>query len=233
MELKAIDELLKDELLQTFQEHLSAIIRYGELKLESKEVRYCEYLIIFYNLNTNILNNLQPLITKFNPLGARMRIRSHEEFRSSADIFPDFYLELKQNHEIIFGKNELKSIQVDDENLRLSLEFQIRQLAIQFRRAYLRSKGEEKKYRLLLKKGFNELLYIIKYLMVLEGKLKDLSIQKSEIINLAVKEYQLNHKILSEIEAGPRNKNVDLSSRLADLLLLIHEVEAFTDKLRV
>lgn len=93
-----------------------------------------------------------------------------KHIETSLDIFPVEFLEMQENHILVYGKNVLSSLKIDDTHLRLFCEEQIKGKLIRIRQAYLEVGLKNKGIEALLKEALYSLLPIFRNLLRLKGK---------------------------------------------------------------
>ena len=62
---------------------------------------------------------------------------TEEELKSSTDIFPVEFLDMIQNHKVLYGADLLRGIQIDTSNLRHQIEFELRVKLLSLRGGWL------------------------------------------------------------------------------------------------
>jgi len=131
--------LVKD-LKDIYGENLVSVILYGENtdSEQPKSKSEQNIIAIFNKLEASDLKNAITAIKKWrktkNPLPIVM---SEGEWFSSADVYPIEYTEIKNNHEILYGKNVVAPIAVSKYDLRLQCEYEIKNLLVRIRQIYL------------------------------------------------------------------------------------------------
>lgn len=70
-------------------------------------------------------------------------IFTRDEIKNAIDVFPVEFLNIKRRHEILYGEDILKDIEISKEKLRHQLEFEFRSKLIHLRQSYLKSDGDD------------------------------------------------------------------------------------------
>lgn len=73
----------------------------------------------------NLLENSQ-LLRKIQKSGVNPVYLTEEYIRSSCDVFPLEYLQMKENYKVLFGKDIISELHIDSENIRLESEQKIK-----------------------------------------------------------------------------------------------------------
>lgn len=103
-----------------------------------------------------------------------------EHMKSSMDTFPVEFLEMKDNHILLYGKDILNELEVNSRNVRLQCEQQLKGGLIRLYQVYLEIGMKEKRIRSLLINSLTSLIPIFRSLLRLKGK--ELPVKKRDII---------------------------------------------------
>ncbi len=93
---------------------------------------------------------------------------TREYIRSSSDVFPIEFSEIKDQHVVIFGEDVFAEITVDAQHIRLFCESQIKGKILRVRQSYLESKGDERIIRTILHDSLNGLMPIFRQMLILK-----------------------------------------------------------------
>lgn len=124
-------------------------------------------------------------------------ILTKEDIRSSVDIFPIEFLEMKENHVLIYGEDVLTSLEIPQKYLRLSCEQQIKGKLIRIRQAYLEVGLKSKGIEALLKDSLTALIPAFRTILRLKNKVPPLD--KFKILEEVCREFQLDQDIFKTI----------------------------------
>ena len=97
-------------------------------------------------------------------------VLTREDIRSSVDIFPIEFWDMKENHVLIYGEDVLTSLDIPQKYLRLFCEQQIKGKLIRIRQAYLEAGRTYKGKESLLKDSLTTLMPIFRVLIRLKGR---------------------------------------------------------------
>lgn len=152
--------------------NLESIVIYGSAITQNfiPKVSNINLLCIFQAIGLETLQLSLPSL-KF---GKKFRIEAPlfftmDSIQSSLKAFPMEFLEIIENHQVIYGHNQLAELQVDRTNLRLQCEQQIKSLQIRMRQAYLEHGKNHKMLCMIIKDSFNNLFPIFRSLFRLEN----------------------------------------------------------------
>lgn len=102
-------------------------------------------VIVFKNMDFGFLEFIAPLGKKYRKKGIAVPLTMTPAYiDSSLDVFPMEFLDLKNIHITVFGEDILGELSVDNSNLRLQCEREIKAKLISLRRGYLSSMGDRK-----------------------------------------------------------------------------------------
>ncbi len=156
---------------------------------------------------------------------------TEDYIKKSLDIFPIEFLDMRDDHVVLYGKDVLKDIEIDLRNLRFQCEHELRSKLINIKRAYLAA-GNASAKRGLLFKFITSLSHILRNTMRIKGNLHT---RNGEVLNDVAREFRIDiTNIARAMEA--KNKNLRLSDKELDELLIaitgdLEEIIAQVDKL--
>jgi len=102
-------------------------------------------LLVLREMDLAVLGSIAPLGQRFKKSGiAPPLVMDQAYVRSSLDVFPMEFLEMRLIHETVLGEDILASIAIDRGDLRHQCEREIKSRLVGLRQAYLRSLGEPK-----------------------------------------------------------------------------------------
>jgi len=122
---------------------------------------------------------------------------------SSLDVFPIEFLDMKENHILLYGEDILTGLEIKGEHIRLFCEQQIKGKLIRIRQAYLEVGLKKKGLEALLKESFNSLTPIFRNLIRLKGKQP--SVNKTEIIRQLCQMFELDESVFLPIYKDSTN----------------------------
>lgn len=95
---------------------------------------------------------------------------TREHIKTSTDVFPIEFLEMKENHLLLYGQDLLSALQIAPANIRLFCEEQIKGKLIRIRQAYLEIGLKRKGIEALLKESLSSLTPVFRSLIRLKEK---------------------------------------------------------------
>lgn len=189
-----------DEFLRIHKENLLSIILYGSAT--GKEFvpgdSDINILAIFKEIDPHHLKKTLPIVMKWRKRGITSPLcLTERHILSSIDVFPIEFLELKENHILLWGKDPLEDIEVDTKNLRLAIEEQLKGKLIRLRQTYLEIGRRPKQIASLLIKTFTTLIPAFRNILRLKGIVPPIS--KKGVIEALGSEFGVNEKLLKGI----------------------------------
>jgi len=147
-------------------------------------------LLVCEDVDLGTLKKSLKLISK----GIRKRIAAPLFFtrryiETSADVFPIEFLEIKENHRVLYGEDILSGIRVDLKNLRYQCEEQIKGKLVRIRQAYLEVGLKKKGVEALLKRSLSSLMPVFRNVIRLRDEVpprrkEDILRKLSEVFSL-------------------------------------------------
>lgn len=122
---------------------------------------------------------------------------------SSLDVFPIEFLDMKENHILLYGEDILSGLEIKGEHIRLFCEQQIKGKLIRIRQAYLEVGLKKKGLEALLKESLKSLIPIFRNLIRLKGKQP--SVNKTEIIRQLCQMFELDESVFLPIYKDSTN----------------------------
>jgi predicted nucleotidyltransferase len=173
-----------EEFLKIHEGNIVSIILYGSATGEEFIPKRSDInlLIIFKEIDPPDLKKTIPIVER----GGRERIAAplcltERHIKRSVDVFPIEFLELKENHLLLFGKDLLQGIEVEKGNLRFVVEEQLKGKLIRLRQAYLEIGGRPKELISLIIETFTTLMPVLRNMLRLKGIIPPVS--KEEVID--------------------------------------------------
>lgn len=137
-----------DEMRAIFVKDLISLVLYGSAVGNNFDPERSDinFLMIFPKIDIDILRKYTGVSGKWkNKRVATPFILTEDYIQNSADVFPIEFLELKENHILLYGKDIFGDLTVDLKNLKLQVEEQLKGKLLHLRGGFLDS-GERKEY---------------------------------------------------------------------------------------
>jgi hypothetical protein len=111
---------------------------------------------------------------------------AQQEIERDADIFPIEMLDIRRQHQVLFGRDIFKDLKIPMERHRNQLEHELRTKLLLLRQRYLLSRGDQSKIGLLMLDSLSSFSTLFRHVLLTMGQ--DPPATKREVIEeLAVK----------------------------------------------
>ena len=189
-----------ERILELHGENISSALLYGsatgpDFNPRSSDVNI---LIVFDKLEFPDLKKSLKLVSR----GIRQRITAplfltRHHIQTSTDTFPIEFLELKENHVLVYGEDILSGLEIDRNNIRLHCEQQLKGKLIRLRQAYLEIGLKRRGIEALLKESLTSLMPIFRNMLRLKGK--EPPVGKEDIIRELSEEFAVDKDLFLTI----------------------------------
>lgn len=129
--------------------------------------------------------------------------------RESADVFPVEFLDIKENHRLLYGLDIFKDLVIDIKNLRFQCEQELKSKIINIKKAYSVTRTTTGR-RELLYKVFNSVMHILRNVVRLKGH--EPSYRKEDLLGEISRELKIdimNLRRVLEAKAGKISLSAD------------------------
>ena len=218
--------------------NVKAIILYGSGATEDyvPGKSNLNFLILLKKIDLPQLRLCAPLIGKWGKRRVAVPIfLTWQEIISSTDVFPIEFLEIKENHIIIYGEDVINDLPVDIKNLRLQCERVIRGQLIRLRGAFLEASHSHRQLEDLAVSSLTSFIPIFRNLFrLLEIKVPS---HRKEILEEAVEKFSLNRDIFTRLLALKNGqiklKKIEMEALMEDYLPEIQKLADSIDRFKV
>ena len=236
MEELSLPEKLKDTLNEfiirlknTYGEELISVVLYGSGASGEFTTRYSNVnlLVILKDTSLDNLNKISTLITRHKFQMIKPLFFSEGYIKRSIDVFPIEFLDMKENHIVLHGKDVLSSLAIDIKNLRFQCEQELKAKLVNIKDAYLRIRNKQELKRLLFS-SFTSIIHILRNLVRLKGNSP--SYLKEDVLKDISKEFNIDTTNFNKI-LNAKKKNLILSSEETESLFfaLVTDLEKIID----
>jgi len=170
--VKKLIEPYLEKLIEIHEDNIASILIYGSATGKGYVPKKSDInlMVLFKELNFETLKKSLKVVSD----GIKRKItaplfltKAHIE--NSCDVFPVEYLEIQDNNIVLYGENIFSKIKIEDRNLRLVCEQQIKGKLIRLREAYLEIGLKKKGIEALLKESFRSMMPVFRNVLRLEG----------------------------------------------------------------
>ena len=222
-----------DQLEQALGSKFVSGVLYGKLARDINKTAdmSVNFMVVLEEISTANLDAVGDALRK-SKVQIELLTLSEEDLRSSTDVFPIKFLDIKRTHVIYRGKDVMSQLEISKDNLRLRCEQEIKNLMLRLRLNYVSRKQNSKSIASLLSRIY---LSLIRNLGVLvELKSGDVLATNSDIIKGAGK-LGIDTVVLHDVEKLRQdNFSQDLEDRkrlLEKVMQCVRDAAAMVDKL--
>lgn len=192
-----------------YPDNLLSVILYGSAASGEfrEEHSNLNILVILQNSDWEDFKRVSPFINQHRFRMIRPLFLSEEYIRSSSDVFPIEFLDMKENYKVLTGKDVLKDVSIDTKNLRFQCEQELKAKLISLKHLYLRIKKDKLALKNLLFKSFTSVMHILRNVIRLKGKTPPYL--KQDILKAVALEFQIDLDAWQKIFAA-KNKQIKL-----------------------
>jgi predicted nucleotidyltransferase len=197
-----MDDKLKkfsDELLKKAGDNLVSLIVYGSVAT-GEYYKKSDYntLIVLNEIGLNELNVISGSIKKWvghgNPIPM---IFTKETIKMSIDVFPLEFIDIKENHIVVYGEDLFKRMNINTKNLRLEVERELKGIFLKLTRAYLMTEGKKNELKRLMLNSISGVTSLFKGVLRVY-KIK-VPVKKYDVINAMPESMKLNKTMFFDI----------------------------------
>ena len=184
--------------------------------------------VILKDTSLDVLSKASRILNKRKFLIMNPVFFTEEYVKRSTDVFPIEFIDMKENHVVLYGKDVLNEINIDVKNLRFQCEQELKSKIINIKRQYLMTTSTFMLKNLLFK-SLTSSVHILRNLVRLKGKTP--SYAKEEVLKAVVKEFDVDAAPLLTI-LDAKNRNARISRQEVDRLFnfLVETLENVSDK---
>jgi len=128
------------DLKEVYSESLRSVVIYGSVVSGEHLPRHSNVnlLVVLDKVDFEALKLAYKIFQKYKKTTRAMPLVFDRGYiKSSLDVFPIEFLDMKENYIVIYGEDPLKDLQIDKKNLRFQCEQELKGKLIRLRQAYL------------------------------------------------------------------------------------------------
>jgi len=182
-------------------------------------------VLVFKDLEFAALKNSLKVISKgINKKIAAPLFMTKDHINSSLDVFPIEFLDMKENHVLLYGEDILTGLEIKGEHIRLFCEQQIKGKLVRIRQAYLEVGLKKKGMEALLKESLSALIPIFRNLV--RVKQGEPPVEKTEIIRQTCRLFELDENVFLPIYKDSTNDEKIAGQEVVVFLeKYVHQIE--------
>lgn len=227
---KSVDNFV-GELKNVYADNLISVVLYGSAASGEHAGKYSNINLAVVLKDASVLSikKCAHFINKNKFLSVNPVFFTEDYIKKSLDVFPIEFLDIKENHVVLHGRDLFKDLQVDIKNLRFQCEQEIKSKVLNIKKLYLRN-NDKAALKNILFKAVTSSLHILRNLVRLKGRAP--SYKKEDILDEISRELSADVSCLRKI-LDAKNKNIRLSRKEIDELFacFIEALENISDKI--
>ncbi|MEW6382280.1 MAG: hypothetical protein AB1611_22170 [bacterium] len=188
------------DMIQIHQANLRSVTVYGSAAGEGyiPKKSNINLVFIFQDIPFSTLQNSLKLIAS----GRKGKIPAplfftEEHILSSCDTFPIEFIEIKEKHVTLYGEDIFQKLTIDQSNLRLQCEQEIKGKLIRIRQTYLETGLCKKPLEHLLSYSLTSLIPVFRSIIRLQGGIPPQS--RERIIQQTAESFQLQAEVFMKV----------------------------------
>ncbi len=215
------------EFKEVLKENLISAVKFGT------EGEPNNLLFVLNKLDFNVLEQIKLLVIKHVKKNKIVPLFfTQEELRDGSDVFPLEFLDIKQPHEVLYGKDLVEKIKFDKKHVRRQLEFELRSKLIHLRENYIWIK-KPNELRELLQRAIPStmpLFYGLLFLKDVEAPTK-LDLLFREVAD----KYKVDVSVLRKIKRLKDKKvpEEELKKYVRELMKFLTELSEIVDEMKL
>lgn len=215
-----------------FGDDLISIILYGssakgEYQYKKSDINF---LIVLTEKGIDDLRKILPLISKWRKRNVDTPLfLTMDYIQSSLDSFPIEFLDMNINYQLVYGEDILKDIEIEEEDLRLQCERELRGKLLHLREEFLNCANDCRAMTRLISQSLVEFTAIFRALL----SFKDVNIPQSrkDILMQTAKVFDLDRTVFDELlQIREHRKKINKQGLQALIEKYIFEIKKLTQQ---
>ena len=193
-------------------------------------------LILLKDINAEALKGLAQIYKKSREAGfVAPLILSPDYIKSSIDVFPIEFLDIKENSILLAGEDILKNISINLSHLREECEREIKGQLVRMRSSFIEVEGDKKRMEALIINAISNIIFPLKNILRLSGQ--EMPDENEAIIKACCKALNADDKPLLDawtMKKEEKKASIEgLSTLISEYLNTINDVSKKIDLLKV
>jgi predicted nucleotidyltransferase len=212
---KTVDDFI-NRLKDTYRGNLISVILYGSAASGEFAGRYSNVnlLVVLTDTSLDNLNKVSNIITRRKFQRVNPLFFTEDYIKSSSDVFPIEFLDMKENYIVLYGKDTLAGLEIDIINLRFQCEQELKAKLLNIKNIYLRIKDKQALENILFK-SFTSFVHIMRNMVRLKGR--NPSYLKEGVLADIAREFNMDTTNFNKILEA-KKKNLKLSVKETESL---------------
>ncbi|MEW5974420.1 MAG: nucleotidyltransferase domain-containing protein [Acidobacteriota bacterium] len=230
---ETLNRLVKD-LENACEDKLVSIVLYGSAASGEYHARSSDLnvLCVLTEIRADLLRRVERAIHWFqlkgNPPPLLFTI---EEIKDGSDVFPIEFLDMRENHRVLKGRDVLVDLEIHRENHRLELEHELRTKYLGLRQNYLATGHRSQAISDLICRSLPAFITFFRHILLLMGE--KVSLNKHEVLRVFCAKAGLDEPLFLELLSARESGKVvpEADSRFARYLEELAKTIRLVDRL--
>ena len=138
-------ERFTEKLKTAHGDNLLSVVLFGSAASGEYTRKYSDFnlLVVLKSLRVDDLNKAAPIVIPWVKSGNPPPLFfTLDRLKRSQDVFPIEFLDMRDRHKVLYGPDPLENLAIDESNLRLELEHELKGKMIKLREDYLLTGGK-------------------------------------------------------------------------------------------
>lgn len=235
---KHIESIIK-EIKEIFRDNLVSVILYGSYIKGGYVYKKSDInlMIIRKKRDTGELTRLNKFYRKyfFKFKLSLPLVLTADEIKTSTDVYPMEYMDIKNHHKLLYGRDIFKDLKIGLTNLRLELENQIKSKLIYLRESLVRFYKNRNALKFTALNSLSSLIIILKNIIELNKKEVPAAAEEiiSEVSELTGFKLNSSEKLMKYKKGGIKYNNNELLLLYRDYISEFERLADYADKFKV
>jgi hypothetical protein len=243
-EISALPDDLKKELsafcediINLIKTDLASIVLYGGITKEEfdRNSSNINLMIVLKNSNAEILDKITPRIQKgVNNLTLAPFLLTEEDLKSSFNLFPIKFSDIKKHHLLFWGYDYLSELTISPEFLKRNCQRELKNILLRLNQIYFFNYGFMENVGASIKKLYSSFLVNLNTLLFLQTGQHYKG--KQQIIDASVRDLNLDSKIMNLLMEYKKGNvgmnNAELKTLFDQFIQVLRAASSTADKLK-
>ena len=169
------DELneLRDRLTEVHGENLKSVVLYGSAvaggHLDEDEPK--KALVVLDRIAPGDLKAAHDVAEWWRSEGNPVPVYfTSEEMAASSDVFPIEFIDMSQVHHVLYGRDPFEGLELQTQNLRHQLEYELRAKLLRLRRLYIPASQNANHLARLMVESLDDFAVLFRHVLLMLGK---------------------------------------------------------------
>lgn len=216
---------------------LESVVLYGSAAADNQTKEYSDFniFVLLSDMNLETLKSIMPIAKKWSKAGNPPPLLFTEKrMEQSKDVFPMEFLDIKDAHRLLYGKDPFVGLNLRNDNLRHQLEYELRGKLIQLRERYLQTDGKKKAVFDLMARSLSTFTALFRGLLRLVGD--EVPLQRLDVWEKCAKHVSIEPQIFKKVDGlrdGMKSGDMEAADALfQEYLMSIEKTVEFVDKFK-